>query len=60
MVIMRNLENSSVDVSLSVPGQVLSNMKEQFSGETLSWKQEGGGVTTRVKLQAGEVRVYRE
>jgi beta-galactosidase len=59
MVIMRNLENSPVDVLLSVPGQTFSNMKEEFSGETLSWKPAGDGVRTRVKMQAGEVKVYR-
>ena len=58
MVIIQNLENAEVNVSLKISGEKFSSLTEQFSGEKLNCKQIGAGVEFSIRLHPKEVRVY--
>jgi hypothetical protein len=60
MLILRNLESCTVDASITLPGFAARELAEQFSGDTLALGGFPGGATLRVRLEPGEVRVYRD
>ena len=59
MIILRSLAKSTVDTAITIPAISPSVMHEAFSGERLKWTAAAGGATARVRLRAGEVKVYR-
>ncbi len=59
MIVLRNLEAARRDFVFDVPGLRKGKAVEQFSGKTLQLKGKDGGVSARLTLEAGEVRVYR-
>jgi beta-galactosidase len=59
MIIVRNLEATRRESVIYVPGLHKGKATEQFSGKVLQLRGKGGGVTARLTLDAGEVRVYR-
>jgi len=59
MIVLRNLEAARREFVFGLPGLRKGKAVEQFSGKTLQLRGNDGGVTARLTLEAGEVRVYR-
>jgi beta-galactosidase len=59
LIILRNLEAVRRSTVISVPGLQQGKAVEQFSGKVLRLNRQRGGVTARLTLDPGEVRVYR-
>jgi beta-galactosidase len=58
MLIVRNLEPTSVRARVTFPGLAARTMVEQFSGEPLVMDWASGGRSAMLELHAGEVKVY--
>ncbi|MCU7496643.1 MAG: hypothetical protein HF314_18090 [Ignavibacteria bacterium] len=60
MVIVQNLKHQSVEAMIRIPFKDISCMKEQFTGEEITFTPdaEEEGVIAPIKLEAKEVRVY--
>jgi len=59
MIVLRNLEAARREFVFGLPGLRKGKAVEQFSGKTLQLRGNDGGITARLTLEAGEVRVYR-
>jgi beta-galactosidase GanA len=59
MIILRNLEDRSVDDTISVPGVFGRSMVEQCTGERVTVLRKQRRSEFAVSMQAGEVKVYR-
>ncbi len=59
MIILRNLQSAPVETTIVIPGLRAGNAVEQFSGESLAFKETNKASSTALRLEAGEVRVYR-
>ncbi len=59
MIILRNLEGRRTEATLHLPGLRKGKAVEQFGGTPLQLRKSKKGVTARIALKAGEVRVYR-
>jgi beta-galactosidase len=58
MLIVRNIERSSVSVQITVPNLKPNAMKEIFTGEVLNVVENKQGTLGTVMLGKGEVKVY--
>jgi hypothetical protein len=59
MIVLRNLEGVRRQTVISVPGLHQGKAIEQFGGKPLLLRRQSGGVTAKLTLGAGEVKVYR-
>jgi hypothetical protein len=60
MLIVRNLESVRVAADVQLFLQGTKQLREQFSGETLTLKPDENGVRAALRLQSKEVKVYRD
>jgi beta-galactosidase len=59
MIVLRNLGGVRQQTVISVPGLHQGKAIEQFGGKPLLLRRHSGGVTAKLTLGAGEVKVYR-
>jgi len=59
MVIVRNLEETSVSETIVLPEAMHGELIEQFTEERVPLQQTASGAAFPVKLEPMEVKVYR-
>ena len=59
LVIIQNLENKNLNVTVQVPGERFVMLDEQFSGEKIKCNKIKSGTEFKLKLNPREVKVYR-
>ena len=59
LIIVQNLENKNINVTVKVPGLRFNLLEEQFKGTKIKCKRINSGVEFNLKLDPREVKVYR-